>query len=61
MVEAVGFEPTSENRQPEARYMLFPSFIALTSAGASGKAPESASPVFLILPPQATQEDQPDV
>ena len=26
MVEAVGFEPTSENLQPEARYMLVPSF-----------------------------------
>ncbi len=25
-MEAVGFEPTSENLQPEARYMLVPSF-----------------------------------
>jgi len=26
MVEAAGIEPASENRQPEARYMLVPSF-----------------------------------
>ncbi len=25
-MEAVGFEPTSENRQPEARHMLVPAF-----------------------------------
>jgi len=60
MVEAVGFEPTSENRQPEAHTCFSPR-LDLASSGASGKAPESASPVCLIFPPRTTREDQPDV
>ena len=60
MVEAVGFEPTSENLQPEAHTCLSP-LLNLASSNASGKALESASPVFLILPSRAELEDQPDV
>ncbi len=55
MVEAVGFEPTSENLQPEAHTCLSP-LLNLASSGASGKAPESASPVFLIFPPRTKSE-----
>ena len=47
----MGFEPTSENCQPEAHTCLSP-HLNLASTGALGKAPESASPVFLIFPPQ---------
>jgi len=55
LVEAVGFEPTSENHQPEAHTCLSPR-LDLASSGASGKAPESASPVHLIFPPRTMSE-----
>ncbi len=45
----MGFEPTSENLQPEAHTCLSP-HLTLTSSGALGRAPESASPVFSRLP-----------
>jgi hypothetical protein len=60
LVEAVGFEPTSENLQPEAHTCFSPR-LNLASSNASGKALESASPVYLILQPRTEREDQPEL
>lgn len=59
MVEAVGFEPTSENLQPKATTCLSP-LLVLASSSASGRALKSASPLFLAPLPRTMQRGQPE-